>query len=181
MNRTQSMNSSTPSNADQLMKQAGLDQEQLQLLVDAKNGDKAAIAKLIVDSKMDTDDFDLDMADSYKPTWQPDLMSEADVVAQRIMAEPELGEKVKATFGQVPSDFSELIVGNAAALSDFANHVKTGLADKIIPQAKKMMALDGVDFATAYTTIGEEMIQRWWGSCWYNINRNVNLVRKQKR
>jgi len=147
------------SDIHQAADQAGLTMEDFQLLMDAKNGDKKAIAKLIVDGKVDTEQFDLADADTYEAQWKPTIVSEEDRIAQEIARDPELKEKVQNTFTQVPEDFAQMVVANAAALSDFKDHVQSGLADKIIPEAKKRMILDGMDFATAYTTVGGELIE----------------------
>ena len=156
INRTQAMaQSAGTSNADNMLKQAGVDTETFKLMVDAKNGDKAAIAKLIVDSKMDTEDFDLNLADEYTNKWEYDEPSDVDVVATRILADEALASKVKGAFTKVPDDFSNMVTTNAAMLNDFSEHVRNGLADKIIPLAQKEYALNGGDFATLYTTIGE--------------------------
>jgi len=141
-----------------ILEQAGLSEEDLRLLADAKSGDKAAIAKLAKQSNVDIYDLDEDLADEYSPKFDVEMPSEVDQVAEEIMNNQELHTKFQEVVKSVPQDFTAVLVQDASALKNFAEHVESGLAQKIIPQAIKQQMLNGGNFIDHYAKIGREMV-----------------------
>ena len=62
----------------QLVEQGGLSQEELTLLIDAKNGSKEAIAKILELAKVDRFDIEDGMANDYKPEFKPTIETDLD-------------------------------------------------------------------------------------------------------
>ncbi len=148
---------SRKSEVDQITEQGKLSKEDLALLIDAKNGNKAAIAKLAKDSGVDIYDLSDDEAAGYEQQFQAHLATEVDNVASDIMDDVQLHTEFKQVVGGVPQDFAQYIASDAGALKNFAGHVKSGLAQKIIPEAIKQQMLSGGTFLDNYAKIGREM------------------------
>lgn len=141
-----------------IMEQGKLTQEDLTLLVDAKNGNKEAIAKLMEIAKVDALDIDEDMARDYKQEFQPYVETDIDKVANDIMQDNELTTQYQNITKQIDTDFVEKVQGNAELLKNFAGHIKSGLAMEIIPQAMTHRMKHGGTFFDAYSTIGQQMV-----------------------
>jgi len=148
---------SRKSESDQIIEQGKLSQGDLALLIDAKNGNKAAIAKLAKDSGIDIYDIDDDAASQYQQDFQANIATEVDEVAQDIMDDPALHTEFKSVVSSVPEDFAAQIATNPEALRNFAGHIKSGLAQKVIPEAIKQQLLGGGTFIENYARIGREM------------------------
>ena len=142
---------------DQLIEQSGLSESDIQLLVDAKKGNKAALAKLASDAKIDLLDIEEGMDSKYEAEFKPSYMSEVDEIAEDIMNNEPLYEKFQGAVKSVPQDFVQAISNDASALKHFAGHVESGLAEKIIPLATKAAMLNDEPFLNAYARIGREI------------------------
>ena len=142
---------------DQIIEQGALSESDLALLIDAKKGNKAAIAKLAKDSGVDIYDIDDDAASGYKQDFQPTYATEIDEVAQDIMEDTTLHTEFQSVVKNVPQDFAQLLASDPGALRNFAGHVKSGLAQKVIPEAIKQQMLHGGTFLDNYAKIGREM------------------------
>ena len=144
---------------DQIIEQGKLSQEDLALLIDAKSGNKFAIAKLAKDSNIDIYDISDDAASEYQQTFQANIATEVDEVAQDIMEDVELHAKFKSVVANVPQEFATQIATSPDALRNFAKHVKSGLAQKVIPEAMKQQMLHGGSFMENYAKVGREMTE----------------------
>ena len=142
---------------DQIIEQGGLSKSDLALLIDAKNGNKAAISKLAKDSGVDIFDIDDNAAEGYKQEFQAQIATEVDNVASDIMEDTQLHDEFKKVVSGVPQDFAQSIATDAKALRHFADHVKSGLAQKVIPEAIKAQMLQGGTFMENYARIGRAM------------------------
>ncbi len=156
---------STPkkSQNDRTIEQGNLSEADLGLLIDAKNGDPAAIAKLAKMAKVDIYDMDEDLADSYKPNFATQKVSAVDEVAENIMADKQHYENFSTVLKSVPQDFVNSISTNAEALGHFSDQIKSGMAQKVIPIAIKRQLLQGGSFLESYATVGREMTQEQSG------------------
>ena len=150
---------SRKSKTDQIIAQGDLSESDLALLIDAKNGNKAAIAKLAKQSNVDIYELDEDLADQYSQDFKPSFMTEADEVAEDIIADEPLYTEFKKVVENVPQEFAEIIATDPKALKNFATHVKSGLAQKIIPEAIKAQMLQGGTFIENYARIGREITE----------------------
>ncbi len=144
---------------DRIVEQGALTKEDLALFIDAKNGDPAAIAKIAKQSKIDIYDMDENLADTYQPKFSPHEISEIDEVAEDIMSDEKLYGDFKDVISSAPQDFVATISTDAKALKNFAAHVESGLAQKVIPMAMKAKMLEGGDFLSHYARIGREVAE----------------------
>ena len=151
--------SDEPNIEQEIVSQANLTQEDLKLLVDAKNGDPKAIAKLAQISGQDLLDIDNNDADEYKSNFEPSIASDIDKVAQTILDDSELSQKFQHMSNTLPDSFIKNVTANAKDLATFADHVKTGLASEIIPEAIKL-SYQGMDFSQAYVQVGSQIMQK---------------------
>ncbi len=148
---------SRKSTNDQIVEQGKLSQDDLKLLIDAKNGDKKAIAKLAKDSNIDIYDLGDDDAVNYKATFNPTLRTEMDDIADDIIADNDWHDSFKKASNAVPPDFLNEIASNPSALRNFSNQVKSGLAQRIIPEAIKASMLNSDSFMNNYAKIGQRI------------------------
>ena len=133
--------------------------EELQLLADLKAGSKEAAAALLNQYGVDPLDLEPEQAAGYQPNqYYTDTPTEVDQVIEVIKSDPEWAAQMSEVTAHVPDDFLQTIGSDATMLSRFAEHVKTGLAQQIIPEAMKLQALRGVPFFDAYTMVGEQLI-----------------------
>lgn len=142
----------------EIISQGGLSKEDLQLLVDAKNGDKNAIAKLAQSGGIDLLDTDNTDADNYAPQFQPKIESDVDKVAKEIMSDEKLATDFRNVASTLPQDFVSMVTANANDLKIFAEHIKMGVAQEAIPSALKMKMLQGTSFAEAYVASAKEVL-----------------------
>ena len=155
---SQSQKTETKSIEKGIIDQANLTQEDLTLLIDAKNGNKEAIAKLMDIAKVDQFDIEEGMSEQYSPEFKPYMETDIDKVANEIMRDSELTKQYQDITPQLDSDFIEKVQGNAELLKNFSGHLKSGLAMEIIPQAMTHRMKNGGTFFDAYSTIGQEIM-----------------------
>ena len=142
-----------------IIKQGKLTAEDLKLLVDAKNGDAKAIAKLAANSNIDILEVEADDADKYVPTFAPVIISDVERVAREISADVEHASQFTQIASNLPQDFKAAIMSNANDLKTFSEHIRSGLAQQIIPEAMKLVYTKGMNFSDAYVAVGTELTQ----------------------
>jgi predicted nucleic acid-binding Zn-ribbon protein len=164
----------------------GIDVDDLQAVADLKKGNKAAILELSKKAGVE-DIYDLDQEETYKPTstrYTP--ISEVESVAQDIISDETFGNKVKNALSQLPEDFGRIISSDADLLKTFAYHdVKSGLADKVIPEALKMYSVNPNmynGFGGAYVEATKKVLSQNGGrNTAVNEENKVNAeLKKQK-
>jgi len=148
-----------PSEAEQIMLQGKLTEKDLALIIDAKNGNKFAIAKLAKESGIDINEVLEDDAENYTQKFQPKVMSEVDMVAEEILSDNDWKTKFQETLQSVPEDFIQDITVDPERLRNFGEHVKSGLAQRIIPLAIKSKILNGGTFLENYAKVGRRVTQ----------------------
>jgi len=80
------------------------------------------------------------------------------MVAEEIKADPEHAQHFQRVAQTLPDDFVDKVASDAMLLKHFSDHVKSGLAEKVIPEAVKSQMLYGGDFFSHYSRIGETML-----------------------
>ena len=145
------------SDNDKFMQQGGLTQDDLRVLIAAKGGDANAIAKLAQMGNVDLDEIDADDASSFQPTFNLQQQSEVEQVASGILKDEAHAAAFKQTLTSVPESFQQAITQDAGRLSAFSEHIRSGLAEKVIPMVQKELALRGGDFFQTYAKIGSEV------------------------
>lgn len=143
-----------------IIEQGKITADDLKLLIDAKNGDPKAIAKLAANSKIDILEVEADDADKYIPKFQPTIISDTEKVAREIASDKEHAEVFTKIASGLPMDFKQAIMSNANDLKTFSQHIKSGLAQQIIPEAMKLTFTEGLSFSDAYVKVGSELANK---------------------
>jgi hypothetical protein len=147
--------------------QQGLSLEELQILADAKRGDKAAFGTLAKQYGVDV--YDIDTEAKYNPTPQSAYVehNEAEEIAKEIYSDPTLLQEVQNSFKSIPHNVAEEIVSRADLLDGFRKDVSTGVAQKVIPEVNKRMTIDsinknniGKNFYQYYGEVANELLNR---------------------
>ena len=144
---------------NEIIKQGKITADDLKLLIDAKNGDAKAIAKLAANANIDILEVEADDADKYVPTFAPVIISDVEKVAREISADVEHANQFTKIASNLPQDFKAAIMSNANDLKTFSEHIRNGLAQQIIPEAMKLVYTKGINFADAYVAVGTELTQ----------------------
>jgi len=139
------------------LEQSGLSAEDIALFIDAKNGDKNALAKIATQGKIDLLDVDENDADNYSQAFQVKEATDIERVAQSIVDNTELHNEFKNLTSGLPQSFMTAITSNAQDLQTFSEHVRSGLAREIIPEAIKL-TYQGMDFSQAYVNVGTRIM-----------------------
>ncbi len=142
-----------------VIEKGGLTTEELQVLAELKNGNKEAATALL--KAYGVDPYELQTEETptgFQPSDKFAPASEVELVAQEILSQPELAEKVKQTVSAVPQDFTQKVSSDPNLLRAFADHVRTGIAEQIIPEAMKRQMMYGGNFFDHYTEVGEALI-----------------------
>lgn len=154
----------------------GLDSSKLEeympILVDIEKGNKDAITKLAQLKNIDI--YELEEEHSYNPnTVDFSEPSEAEYVAQEIMQNKELANEVQRMAVHLPYDVKTFLGSDANALRFFAEDVQNGIAQKLIPEAKRLNELYGVPFMDAYVQAGNMVFG--------NNGANNNVAQQNQR
>ena len=158
-------------NEKTILEQGNLTSDDLKLLIDAKNGSKEAIAKLAELAKVDVLDLDSEMASQYKGQFEPYIESDVDKVANEILADVEHATNFRNVSNSLPKDFMNAISSNAEALKNFSGHIKSGLAQEVIPMAITAQMRYGGSFMDHYVDIGQKV----------SANKTAQAVAKPER
>lgn len=140
----------------EMLKQSGIVEADIQMLADLKNGNKQALTGLA--QRYNIDMMELDDSKTYTPQFQPQYASEADLVAQEIMADSSLAETFKSVVKDVPESFKAVMASDAKTLRAFSVDVQNGIAQKLLPETNKLLAMyPHLDFPTAYAEAGNRI------------------------
>jgi hypothetical protein len=84
------------------------------------------------------------------------VSTEAEAIAQKIIQEGK-AEVFRDTVTQLPPEAQMLLQQDARVLNGFYEDVKQGIASKILPLAKRYMAINGEGFLDAYKRAGDSI------------------------
>jgi hypothetical protein len=143
-----------------VIENAGLSIQELQLLADVKNGDKTAMASLVNTYGYDPMDIEPSDSASYKPEPVAPVNYEIESIVENIKSNPEHAEHFQKIATAVPDDFLNEVGSDPVKLMHFDDHIRRGLADKIVPEALKAQALYGGSFMEHYTRLGQKLSQQ---------------------
>lgn len=133
----------------EFVKAAGIDDMDLQLLADIKAGNKTAINGFAQKYGIDLDAHDSDAP--YRQQAVINTPNEVDYVANEILANEKLANEFRNVIQYTPDSFKAQMAQDANIMRAFAQDVERGLAQKIIPEANKIVFMNpGMDFMTAY-------------------------------
>ena len=139
------------------LEQAGLSAEDIALYIDAKNGDKNALAKIATLGKIDLLDVSEEDATAYTKKFNVVEPNDAEIVAQSIVNDKQLFETFTRVTSGLPKHFIQAVTSNGKDLATFKEQIQSGLAQEIIPQALKL-TYQGVDFIDAYVRVGTKIM-----------------------
>lgn len=139
------------------LEQAGLSAEDIALYIDAKNGDKNALAKIATLGKIDLLDVSEEDATAYTKKFNIVEPNDAEIVAQSIVNDKQLFETFTRVTSGLPKHFIQAVTSNGKDLATFKEQIQSGLAQEIIPQALKL-TYQGVDFIDAYVRVGTKIM-----------------------
>ena len=143
-----------------ILEQGKISSDDLKLLVDAKNGSKEALALLARRANIDILDVESEMADSYTQQTQYQIESDVDKVANEILSDETLANEFRRVSNIVPKGFMNEITSNAHDLKAFSRHIKSGIAQEVIPLAINSQIVNGGSFLENYNKIGIEISQK---------------------
>jgi len=130
------------------LEKEGIDENQLNLLIDASKGNKQAIQALIENNNIDAYDLvpvDGETAENY----QPQVYGDSDVqlninnVTEQISGDEEYKITVDVIDRQWDQDSRDALTKNPNMIQGLHNDIKSGLYDKVAPLALKMKVYDG--------------------------------------
>lgn len=146
MNYTQKMQAIAPYRSIiETVKEQGLTQEDMNLMVDVLKGDKQALASIMKRTGIDALDVDTDAGDSYKPKnyGRNDTELAIQDIVEEIGKDPEYPVTYHIVEKQWDSKSRETFVKNPDLIKELHIDVRNGVFDKVSPIAMKMKVLDG--------------------------------------
>jgi len=132
-----------------------LSEEDLNLLVEAKNGNKEAIAKLMSNSGIDPLDVDTDEHKDYIPDdySKEEVDVELSSIVATINSDIEYKGQVEGAINNMPQDMYDTIAGSAGNMESLYKDVKAGVYAQVMPEVIKLQNLYGKTEATLDTYI----------------------------
>ena len=106
--------------------------------------------------------FALDADVDYRPSEanRMSIPSEVDLVAESIMQDTETATKIQSLNQHIPDDFRSKLASDANMLRLYANDVKSGMAERILPEAVKLKAINpNADFLEIYSHVGMKIAE----------------------
>lgn len=131
--------------------------EELQLLADIKSGNKEAVSAMMNKYGIDPIAVEPEDANQYRQTQRFSDNYEVENIVDSIKSDPQHLEHFQRVSSALPDEFVDEIASDATKLMHFSDHVKRGLADKVIPEAMKAQVMYGGRFMDHYTRIGQQM------------------------
>lgn len=138
------------------MKNNNISEQDLAVLADIKNGNKEALALLAKQANIDVMDAEFD--EKYKPTVD-NTNYELNDVLDEINRDADVANTMSNYVSTLPSSVSKLFQSNPNVLRGFAVDVKNGVAQKIMPEVVKQLAINpSADFVTLYQSVGSQVL-----------------------
>ena len=173
MNYTQKMQEIAPHRKNMnIMMENDLTTDDLNLLIEAKSGNKNALGKLLADAKIDPLDLETEEdrvdPDSYTPKdYSKDVPNyEMEQLKAAIVRDSENAPVVQNALQTMPEDMYEFVSKETRAMSSLYDDVKSGLYQKVMPEVIKQQSLYGVQEPTlqTYLKVAEQYFQADGGS-----------------
>ena len=165
MNYTQKMQEIAPHRKDMnLMMDNGLTTADLNLLVEAKGGNKEALAKLLGDAKVDPLDIETDDGKEYTPKdYSKEVPNvEMEQVKSEILQDTEFSPQVENALQTMPEDMYNMVSDGAGKMNALYSDIKSGLYAKAMPEVLKQQALNGQHEPTidTYLKVAQQFIKQ---------------------
>ncbi len=136
------------------METHGITLDKLQTYAEAESGSADALGQIAKQSKIDP--LDIDTNTQYTPNqdFSPSQQSETDIFASELQQDTATANEFRRMMDYVPDSFKSTLGSDINTLRGFTNDVRSGVADKLLPEAVKMHALNGGDFVQSYIEAG---------------------------
>jgi len=162
MNYTQKMQELAPHRKSiEAMTENGITQDDINLLIEARKGNKEAIAKLVADSELDALELEPEKAKDYKPN---NYIGETEDFAMEevktmINSDTENYDRVKEVINTIPDDLYEVVSTDPNLLNALYTDVKNGTYDKVMPEVIKQRTLgnSGISTLQLYSEVFHSM------------------------
>ncbi len=154
MNYTQKMQEIAPHRKDMnLMTEHGLSTDDLNLLIEAKKGNKDALGKLLANAKVDVLDLDTEASQDYTPeNYAKEVPNvEMEQIKNEILADAEFAPVVENALQSMPEDMYQMVSSDARGMNSLYSDMKSGMYAKVMPEVLKQQALYGVKEPTIQT------------------------------
>ena len=167
------------------LKENDISNEDIALLIESKQGNKSAIAKLMKFGGVDALDVDTDdeQVDSYKPK---EYGNNFDPVMEEVRFEinndTEFLPATQQALQDMPSDLYEEVASNPSNLRGLHLDVKSGLYGATIGEVTKAKALGDVrDTLTIYKEKARSIVERVTANNNMEVaNKNVDTINQKK-
>jgi len=128
-----------------IMEENGLTDSDLNLLVEAKSGNKDALGKLLADANLDPIDVETDNKGSYVPKQHGKATADPEMerVISSIKSDNEYGSAIQEALNNMPEDFYNKVSGSPENLEFLHDDFKNGIYQKVMPEVMKLQALYG--------------------------------------
>lgn len=146
MNYTQKMQEIAPHRKDMnIMMENGLTTDDLNLLIEAKGGNKDALGKLLAKAEVDPLDLDTENKAEYIPKdYAKDVPNvEMEQIKAEILQDNEFSPQVENALQTMPDDMYTMVSGGSGQMSALYKDVKSGLYAQAMPEVMKQQALYG--------------------------------------
>jgi len=141
----------------EMINEKGLTYEDLVTYFDAKNGNTEAIAEIMKQAQVEA--LDIDENSTYTPKVEQKNYELNDII-EDIKGDETYGLKVDSYIAAIPDNAKQVFIENPNILKGFYEDVKAGVADKVMPEVIKSMAINpNADFLDTYQSIGRQVFQ----------------------
>lgn len=163
MNYTQKMQEIAPHRKDMnIMMENGLTTADLNLLIEAKGGNKDALGKLLANAEVDPLDVEVEDKANYEPKdYAKEVPNvEMEQVKSDILQDQEFSPQVENALQSMPEDMYEMVSGGASKMNALYSDVKSGLYAKAMPEVIKQQSLYGKTEPTidTYLKVAQQFI-----------------------
>lgn len=143
------------------MQDNGVNETDINMLIDIKKGNKEALSKLVKDSQVDVYELP-DEVDNYTPTEyrQSDKALDLADMFESIKDDPEFN-RTSQVLANLDSQSKQAIGDNPVLVTQLHESIKSGEFDLVFPEAKKLAMLDGgvKPFLQYYYDAGTKLMQ----------------------
>lgn len=163
MNYTQKMQEIAPHRKNMnLMTEHGLTTDDLNLLVEAKQGNKEALGRLMANAEIDPLEVEAEESKDYTPknyAKEPTNI-EMEQIKSTILSDTENAPVVENALQTMPEDMYLMVSEDTRGMNSLYNDIKSGLYQQVMPEVIKQQSLYGKQEPTlqTYLKVAEKLI-----------------------
>lgn len=143
------------------MQDNGVNENDINMLIDIKKGNKEALSKLVKDTNVDPYDLPEDVS-NYQPNEyrQSEQSLEIAETIDALRAEPEFS-RTSQVIANLDNQSKEFLSSRPNMIAELHTSIKNGEFDLVAPEAEKLSLLDGHSkpFLQYYFEAGQKLIQ----------------------